>query len=279
MSTPSPRDPARPAPAKRPVGRPRLHEDAGPKPVRPVSNALAILRHLATEGRPVRAAQVSRDLRINPSTCFNILRTLVRERMLDFEPQGKTYALGPGVVDLAERMLAGGGALRTAMPLMERVARKHGVTVGLWQRIDDNRMMLSGVAESEADTRIQLRVGQRLPLLIGALGRLMAKHAGLDRAELKKRFDALRWQVPLKFDAFLAEAEQAHKRGWSVDAGGYMKGVTTISVPVFERDTSLRLVCGATMFSGQFDAAGLKAIAEDMTVLGNNLSRLLGGRP
>jgi DNA-binding IclR family transcriptional regulator len=264
--------------AKRPVGRPRMRPDAGPKPVRPVSNAFAILRYLSGQSRPVRSAQIARDLRVNPSTCFNILRTLVRERMLDFEPQGKTYTLGPGVVELAEHMLARGGALRAAMPLMERVARKHGITVGLWQRVDDNRMMLVGAAENEADMHIQLRVGQRLPLLCGALGRLMARHGGLDRAELKQRFDALRWQKPLRFDAFMAEADAAYRRGWAIDDGYYAKGVLTISAPVFERETPVRLTCGATMFSGQFDNAGLKAIADDMVALGNSLSRLLGGK-
>jgi DNA-binding IclR family transcriptional regulator len=57
-----------------------------------VVNAIQILRYLGGERqRCVRL--VARSLRLNPSTCFNILQTLVHEGIVDFEPAKKVYWL------------------------------------------------------------------------------------------------------------------------------------------------------------------------------------------
>ena len=69
-----------------------VRPSASPKPVsagvtvKPVVNAVRILRYLTQKGAPERAADIARHLAINPSTCFNILRTLVAEDVVDFNP-------------------------------------------------------------------------------------------------------------------------------------------------------------------------------------------------
>ena len=50
--------------------------------------------------------QIARQLAINPSTCFAILRTLVWEGMLEFDGHAKAYEVGTGVTKLAEAALS-----------------------------------------------------------------------------------------------------------------------------------------------------------------------------
>ena len=50
--------------------------------VKPVANAIRILRHLSQSGAPERSVDIARRLSINHSTCFNILRTMVMELSL-----------------------------------------------------------------------------------------------------------------------------------------------------------------------------------------------------
>ena len=71
--------------------------------VKPVVNAVRILRYLTQKGSPERAADIARQLAINPSTCFNILRTLVSEDVVDFNPLSKTYSAGLGLARLMEQ--------------------------------------------------------------------------------------------------------------------------------------------------------------------------------
>ena len=72
----------------------RALDDGAARPsviVRPVVNALKIMRLLASAGEPKTAAQLAALLDINRSTCFNILKTLTEERAIAFDRASKTY--------------------------------------------------------------------------------------------------------------------------------------------------------------------------------------------
>ena len=62
---------------------------------------ISVLRYLSASNSPLGVTQVARDLKINPSTCFNLLRTLVHEGLVVFNPDTKTYQIGLGLVEIA----------------------------------------------------------------------------------------------------------------------------------------------------------------------------------
>lgn len=62
----------------------------------------------------------------------------------------------------------------------------------------------------------------------------MAAFGKHSTAELKKGFDALHWQNPPSFDMWLREVETTRKRGFSVDRGNYIAGVTVVAVPILD---------------------------------------------
>lgn len=64
--------------------------------VRPVVNALRIMRLLAGADQPRTASQIATLLDLNRSTCFNILKTLTDERAIEFDHATKTYHMGLG---------------------------------------------------------------------------------------------------------------------------------------------------------------------------------------
>ena len=83
-----------------------MSENAGPKSAKIVGsarNATRILQWLSRQERPVRLAEVSGTLAINPSTCLNILHTLAEDGFVVV--RDKSYALGPETVNLAYRAL------------------------------------------------------------------------------------------------------------------------------------------------------------------------------
>ena len=90
--------------------------------VKPVINAIRILRHLTETATPERAADLARLLSINPSTCFNILRTLVAEEIVEFDRRAKTYSAGLGLAKLVGNMVTEGQRLEAARPLMQELA-------------------------------------------------------------------------------------------------------------------------------------------------------------
>jgi DNA-binding IclR family transcriptional regulator len=238
-----------------------------------VAAAIRILRHLAQAGTPVGVTPLARTLGLNTSTCFNILRTLAGGELVRFDAEAKTYALDYGVVDLARAAFAQGAELGHILPMMRQLALRHGVTVTLWRPAGPDRMVLTQVAESDQVMRIRMGVGQRLPLLIGAMGRVAGAFGGMDEGELRRRFEALRWQRPLPFAEFMGQVAETRARGWALDEGQYVLGVTTLSAPV-AAPGALSAV-SATMFTGQHDLAAMVRMGAELVRLGEDIQRAM----
>ncbi|WP_448203804.1 IclR family transcriptional regulator [Azospirillum sp. sgz302134] len=248
--------------------------DAG-KSVGAVLNGIRILKFLSRAPAPVSLTHIVQELDMNTSTCFNILRTLAQEDYVRFDPVGKVYSIGLGVMELARGAATVASDVNVVRPIMERIAREHNVTVTLWRRISVDRMMLVLEALGAGNMRIKMSVGQRLPLLIGAAGRLMAAHAGLSRGALKAQFASIRWDHPLSFDAFLAEVEDAAGRGWALDNGNYALGTASVAVPILNEHGGPLMACTATMFINQYDPTRAERLAAELAEVSRALAPAL----
>jgi len=244
------------------------------KVVGAVASAIRILRHLAERRVALGVTQVARDLQLNPSTCFNILRTLARDDLVHFDPGSRGYSLGFGLRDLAKAAPQIGGDVETVRPLVERIARAHGVTITLWRRVGDDRMMMFMAAMGSGAVRIHASIGQRVPLLVGSAGRVMAAFMNIGKAEMRRRFQPIRWERPPSFATFLAETEQAKLRGWALDIDCRAVGVASVAVPVLNCDGHPIMACTGIMFSGRYDEEKGESLARVLKGLAETLSGL-----
>jgi DNA-binding IclR family transcriptional regulator len=249
-------------------------DQVAPTVVRPVSNAIGILKHLGRSGKAETVTNIARTLNINTSTCFNILRTLVAEGMLVFDESSKTYSVGLGVVQLAQRVLTENGKVDVIRPLLHAVAERHGVTMTLWRFSDGDRNVLASVSQSSSAFQIQMKLGQRLPIYIGAFGRVLAAQNGVSKAELKREFEAMRWARAPDFDQYWADVQRAAETGWALDSGDFAIGVTSIATAVKGPDGHVRHGLVATMFNGQLDTARIEALAQDLLTLASEMEGL-----
>jgi DNA-binding IclR family transcriptional regulator len=224
--------------------------------VNSVVKAIGILRHLAQTQQPEGVNAIARNVGINPSSCFNILKTLAHEEFVMFDKDAKTYSLGVGVIDLAVSALdPEAGFLRTR-PILEKVARDLGVTCGLWRRQGD-RLILLGTAESESFARVRFSPGNRLPMYIGAMGRCIVAKSDMTEAEIGKAISGLKWAASPGIDLYLSEIRQAAVAGYAVDDGNFLQGITSVAAPVISREGAITHCVAATTFRGHLDADGI----------------------
>lgn len=249
------------------------------KPVNALARGIAILRYLNAQSEPTGVVQIARDLKINPSTCFNLLRTLAHERLAVFDPATKKYAPGLGVLELASGVLKQGGYAGLIHPKLESIAGEYAVTVMLWQLISPSRVLLIDLAEAPVPVRVRMTVGQRLPSLIGALGRCFAAYSGLTKDRIRAMFKELRWQDPPTFDEYWADVEETRRLGYAVDIRRYNKNFITVATPIFGRDGRAELAISVIAFANDFDAKRLRQLAEDMRAATDEVSRALGNTP
>jgi len=247
------------------------------KPVGALVSGLAVLRYLASSPTSAGVTRIARDLGLNSSTCFNLLKTLVHEGVATFDDATKTYNIGLGFVELAKGALEQASYVRMVRPHLQDIATRHRVTATLWHRTRGERVVLLERADNEAAIRVHMTIGQRLPMYIAALGRCMAAHSGLAAKDLRERFGRLRWENGPSFSDYLAEIEQARRLGYAVDADRYVKGVTTLSAAVLDGDGAPVMAISAVGFSGQFNKASIKALGEDLRGRAGMVSRALAG--
>lgn len=266
-----------------PRGKQLLHSADSPLPVaspmsatsttlvKPVVNAIRILRYLSTLDHAQTVTEISRQLGINASTCYGILRTLVAEEVLQFDERNKCYAVGLDIVRLAQNALSEEGKLAITQPRLQRLADEFSISLTLWSLKPRARMTLVGLAQGNAAVQIQMRIGQRLPVLLGAAGRLVAQHAGYTQEDVREQFKDLHWDSPLTFEDYWEQSLAAKRQGWAFDEGTFARGVTSIAVPVYGKTEVMGHVLVATMFEGRHKKDELMRIADTMIKMADDV--------
>ncbi len=228
-----------------------------------VVNAIRILQFLGSAPEPLGVAAISRGTGVSPSTTFNILKTLTRQGFVALDNGDKTYRLGLALAELASSFV-GVSHVALVHPEMERLAANYAMLVVLWRITEDGHMVLVDRAYSESTVRVDARIGSRLPMLIGALGRCVAARIELPEAELRRRFQRLRWQHAPTFDAYCADIARARQRGFARDNGQLYKGIQTVAAAVVDADGIPRFGVSGIAISGQHTSADLDRMGSEL---------------
>lgn len=201
-------------------------------PVRSVSQAFAILRLLGEAGA-MTLSDIGRLVGLSPSSCLNLLKTLVAERAIERDPRTKHYRLASAWQEAdALRDSRAARLVDRARPMMARFAQSAEAAVGLWRIVSRDRMQLAVHAESDAGMRLSLADDQRQPLGSGAAGRAIAAVQGVGEAELARRHAPVRWQADLSFETYARQVDDATARGFAVDQGFAHRGVCTVATGI-----------------------------------------------
>ena len=243
-----------------------------------VTRAVAILRLLgrSEESRGVNA--IARALGLIPSTCLHILRVLVAEELVAFDPVTKRYRLGAGLVTMARSALSRNGFAQMAQPELDRLTRRHGVTTIGVQVIGLEHIVVVAIARSDQGLRLHVDLGSRFPALISASGRCVAAFGGYSGSTLDRRFRALRWDRPPSLGAWRAEVGATRANGYAVDEGNYIRGVTIIAAPVRGAREQLTHVVVVVGVSEQVQKIGVDTLALELRTIADRLSQQLGAR-
>ncbi|MFT6581831.1 MAG: DNA-binding IclR family transcriptional regulator [Alphaproteobacteria bacterium] len=226
---------------------------------------------------PVGVVAIARELGIIPSTCLQILRTLVLEELVSVDAETKCYALDAGMVTLARSALRRDRFAQIVQPELDRLSTKFGVTAIGVRVIGLQHMNVLAISHSHLAFRIQVDVGSRFPALISATGRCLAAHCGHSEHEIKRAFKALRWEDAPDYDTWRSEVEQTRQTGYGVDEGNYIRGVTVAAAPVFGLGDTMAYGVALVGLSEQMRDSGLDIIGAEVKSIAAELTEKLGG--
>lgn len=223
------------------------------KQVGAVDNAIAVLNLLAISRSGLRLLDISRRLNINNSTCLSILRTLARHNAVVVDARTKRYSIGGYVAYLQNLIDSRAETERVGFALMAEMARTYDVVGTIWTRVDDKTLAITSVFESGGEMSISMRLGITRPIYFGSIGRLFAAVTNAPDDELRRACLTYNWQDPPRVDDYIASVHEAREKGWAVDVGNAVKGMASISVPLYERDGSVERCCSAGMLEANYN--------------------------
>ncbi|MEZ5710410.1 MAG: IclR family transcriptional regulator [Blastomonas sp.] len=238
-----------------------------------VSQALAILRLLGREAEPLGVTMIARRLAISPSSCFNLLKTLHAEDMVEFDEATKRYRLGLGPVDIARMALRSDAVVPLARTVMQALAERQDAAIGLWRTMSADRLTLIALAESESATRIHMTVGQRQPIGSGATGRAVLAASGADDAVLARAHGEVRWPRPLTLDQYLGQVAEARAKGYAVDREWLNPGITTVAAAIPNPDGPVRYGLSCSAFSGMLGSEAIASLGRQMAEYALRIAR------
>ena len=219
-----------------------------------VERTMLLLRALQRSGA-LSLVELIEQTGLNKSTCWNLLKTLDRERLVEYDPDTRTYRLGIGLVELgataSEQLTYLGVAKRYLAELLEEM----NVTFVLYRRLDQEHVTLVDKLERLHRIRITVPIGTEMPIQGGSFGRCFLAYdppQTLD-AVLRHGLYPFTPHSPTDVGQFRAELDDVRQRGWAVDHEGFALGVSTIAAPVFAVSGKLLLVVGAVTITSLVD--------------------------
>lgn len=242
-----------------------------------ISRASAVLRLLGKSDTPLGLQTIARSLNLVPSTCLYVLRALVEEEFVAFDPDTKRYTLEAGVLTLARQWLRRDQFTDLAQPYLDNISRSFDVTMLGVHIVGLEHIVVVAVAQGGANFQISAQVGSRFPALLSATGRCIAAFDSYPEEEIHKRFDSLRWDEPPSYEEWQAQVSQTRLLGFGIDEGNYIAGVTVIAAPVWKSEGKLSHALVATGISSAIRRNGIEELQEALVRAAASLSEQLYG--
>lgn len=198
--------------------------------VNAIANGFAILKYLSIQKSPLGVTKIAKATGISPSSCFNILKTLVELNLATFDVQTKGYGMGFAVIELAQNTIANNLFIKTAKPHVQELAERYNGFAGLWEVSKKNPAVLIATAEQTARVRLNIDVGYTQAVGRGSVGRAVLSQFLDDTAFIESAFKEVKWEGDITLSEYIKDIHQAAKRGYAVDRNKLFLGGTSISV-------------------------------------------------
>lgn len=230
--------------------------------IQAVDRALAVLLLFAEappapdgDGRGLGVTQIADRLGFAKSTVHRILSTLEARGFVRQDPATGRYHLGLKALELAGAYLAQSDLPTVAYPEMVHLRDEVEETVSLYVRDRGDRVRVQK-AEGRHGVRRVVGLGQRLPLHLGASGKVLL--AFTPEPERSRLLANLERQHGVEVEPFRRMLEEVRRQGWAVSAEEREQGVASVAAPIFDRSGQ---VVAALAVSGPVQRFDEEAIA------------------
>jgi DNA-binding IclR family transcriptional regulator len=210
--------------------------------------ALDVIEGLkAGNGAPQGASQLSRELGINRTRVFRVLKTLERRGYVQVDAETQRYSLALKFLELGESVRRQVDILRLAQPILRELAQQSGDSAVLVLLYGDKAVCVDRY-QGQHMLQAEDPIGELLPLHIGASPKmLLAYMPEGERERIIQGMELTRF-TPITVtdrDELWKRLQQIRSQGHAVSYGDLEIGICAVAAPV--RDHSGGVVAGVTV--------------------------------
>jgi IclR family transcriptional regulator, KDG regulon repressor len=242
--------------------------------IRAVGRALAIFDAFDNEHLSLSLQEIAERIRMPKTTAFRLVNTLERAGFL-IRMDNQQYCLSLKVARLGGLVRSTLSIREIARPIMLEVNKQTHETITLNTVMGTDRMVLE-VVDTPSPLMSMARLGQHMPLLLGASARVIMAYMEPD--ELERVLKANSKVAEIDRPALERELARFRKQGYALSRGQRVPGLTAISVPLFDINGKVSNSLSLTGPSIRVDPIDLD-LAEIMMTAGRDISTRLGASP
>ncbi|MBT3225373.1 MAG: IclR family transcriptional regulator [Deltaproteobacteria bacterium] len=206
-----------------------------------VKKAFQILEYISKNEQGFRVSELSRELNVSKSTVHGITSALEDLGVIERDRDNKRYVLGLTLIELGRTAFSRLYFREAARPTLQALRDSVHETVFLGVR-NGNHVTIIDVVEGRHELRISAPIGTRLPLLAGAVGKILLSILEEDQAlELIKELGLTRATSKTITDQqqYLRELRKTREKGVATDYEEYISGVRAVAAPLVLQERGL----------------------------------------
>jgi DNA-binding IclR family transcriptional regulator len=197
-----------------------------------IGRAFRLLRLVADAEKALSISDIARRLELSKSTTLGLVRALIDTGALDQDAPGQKIFLGADIFELTLKSGQYTALRQITKPVIERLCTTINETVFLGINSLSGSVIIDA-AEPAKPLKISAPAGTAIPLLAGALGKLLL--ARLDARQAKKIISKIglpRYTANTIVDEipYMETLKQVRRQGYALDNEEYLKGVRAVAV-------------------------------------------------
>ncbi|MFC1868402.1 IclR family transcriptional regulator [Thermodesulfobacteriota bacterium] len=245
------------------------------KPVVPaVEQACKILICLAENQKEMRLVEICKHLAMHRSRAYSILQELFQFGFVEKDLKTKTYSPGPTLFSLGRAFLDHLSYPNIVDPFLEDLAEETNSTAAFGLIIGDHILVVAK-HEGKQSVGITLRVGNRVPIVLGAHGKAILAFMPEEKRKKILAGETFFKGKVVRIDKRYLEKEfsRCKELGFARDIGEVAPGVNVVSAPVFGLGEKL---IGCVILFGTFPVKMIESFGRNVVKVAKQVSYKIG---
>lgn len=232
--------------------------------IRAVERAFTLLDVLARSDHPLTLTELSVRTEMSKATVIRFIAALEQWSLVQKIHTG--YQLNVGTLPLAYAFLMNDSLNRAALPVLQQVALNTQETVTMYVRAGMERVVVQRV-EGRTPFAHTLPVGQRLPLLLGAPGLVLAASMqAADRYALLEHHPDVVLATGQQLDRAAMEArlDEVARQGYAVSRSERLQHIFSAAAPVLTADQTVKAAVSITAHEKRVTPEQVETLVEEV---------------